>query len=332
MPIAQEDLKFYKSETVSDSGTNGGRMSATEIADDVVNNVFRSQGESERTAGSTKYRKIFAKNENAADLSLEEPKVYLDQFTAGDDRVLLLIGDQENTQADLTGSETKYGCGKLDANVSAGATSLSVLVEHGPTQFFLNGQKIRITDMEDIDDLTGNEEYVTIASVPSVLANVVSFNITPALDNGYSASDSRVMNVYEPADPVVATAEDLVVTSSAGTFDEHNLLAHNVGGIQEDWTATFTSPTTFNIVGATVGAVGSGSIGAGAATNNPDFGTPYFTLQAAGFGGTFAPGDILAWTTKPSSVAIWMDRITPAASAAITVNGCVPVLDGESSG
>jgi hypothetical protein len=332
MPIVQSELKFYKSETVSDTDSNGGRMSASEIPDDVVNNVFRSVGESERTAGGTKYRKIFAKNANAADLALAEPKVFLDQFTEGDDRVTLFIGDQTNIQDDITGSETKLGCGKLDANASATDTEIDVLVEDGATQFFQNGQKIRITDMADVDDDSGNEEYVTIDGAPSVVGDVVTLTITPALAFSYSASDSRVMNVYEPADDVVATAEDLVVTSAAGTFDVDNLLAHNVGGVEDDWTLTFTSGTAFNIVGANAGAQGAGSIGAGAAPNNSDFSAPFFTLQAAGFGGTFLAGDTIEFTTHPAAVAIWMKRIVPAGTAPFAVNRCVPVLDGESSG
>jgi hypothetical protein len=334
MTILSAELKFYKSATVSDTGSNGGRMSANAIASGAVANVFQAVGESERTAGSTKHRKIFCKNENTDGDALQFPKIYLDIFTPGDDRITFFApasNGQTSTQASIVGSEKKYGCGKLDQNVIATATSLAVEVEDGATHTFAEGDKIRITDKADIDDLSGNEEYVTIDSAPSVLGDVVSFDITPALANGYSASDSRVMNVYEPADDVVATVEDLAVHSTGGTFNPANLLPNNKGGIEQNWTLTFTSANAFNIVGDTVGSVGAGSTGAGAAPNNPDFGVPYFTLQAAGFGGAFLAGDVIDFSTGPAAVPIWLKRVVPAGAAALAVNAAEIVLDGESA-
>jgi hypothetical protein len=332
MPIIQSELKLYKSATVSDSATNGGRMSANEITSGAAKNVFPVVGEAERTAGSLKYRKVYPKVTDSGDIELAAPKVYLDQYTAGDDIVMFFVGTQTDIQDDITGSEKQYGAGKLDANASATDTEIDVLVEDGGDHPFEDGDLIRITDKTDIDDVGGAEEYITIVGTPSVLGDVVTITFTPALANAYSASAARVMNVYEPASDVVATADGLTVTSAAGTFEAANLLAHNIGSVEQDWIATFASATTFGIVGDTLGSVGSGSIGAGAAPNNPDFGAPYFTLQAAGFGGTFLAGDTIEFSTHPAAVPVWMKRLVPAGAAALTVNNAVLVLDGETSG
>jgi hypothetical protein len=408
MPIISTDLKLYKSETVSDGDTNGGRMSANEIASGAVKNIFPAIGESERTDGSTKYRKVFFKNANADGLELEAPKIFLDQHTPGDDIVTFIVANQTNIQDDITGSEKEYGCGKLDANVSSTATEVDVLVEDGGNHTFEDDDLIRITDMAAGTE-TGNEEYVTIVGTPSVLGDVVTITFTPALANGYSASSSRVMNVYENRDPaisvssitrtsgtatatsaaphgyttgdtvlitganqaeyngehqitvtgastftyavtgspatpatgtitaarnanLIARIDDLVVTSSAGTFNSANLLADNEGTVQDDFTLTFTSPTTFTIVGAVTGSHGTGSIGAGAAPDNTAFSAPYWTIQAAGFGGTWAPGDLIEFTSIPAAAAVFMKRVVPAGSGALSVNDGWISLDGETSG
>lgn len=334
MPIAAANLKFYRSANVSDADANGGRMSASEIVSGAAKNVFPAVGESERTAGSLKYRKVFCKNANADGLTLQDGKVYLDQYTLGDDIVTFFAASQVDTQDDITGSEKQYGCGKLDANVSAAATVVTVLVEDGAAQPFEDGDEIRITNKANVE-AAGQEEIVTIVGAPVVAGDVVTITFTPALANGYSASASRVMNVYRPTPAdVVARASDqseMMVTSAAGTFDADNLLADNIGSVQQDWTLTFTSGTTFNAVGDALGAQGSGSIGAGAAPDNADFGEPYFTMQAAGFGGTWLAGDTIEFTTYPSAVPVWMRREVPAGSAASTTNKCVIVLDGETS-
>lgn len=59
MAVVRAELKVYKSAVFNDQPTNGGRMSATESPTDVVGNLFLDAPEAERTAGSTKYRKIF---------------------------------------------------------------------------------------------------------------------------------------------------------------------------------------------------------------------------------------------------------------------------------
>lgn len=339
MPIDSTDLRFHKSQNVSDADTNGGRMSASEVASGAVSNLFQAIGSSERASGSVKYRKLFLKNANADGLALVSPKVFLDAYTPGDDIVTFFAGDQVNVQGDVDGPPSKeYGAGKLDQNVSIGATALEVLVEDGANHTFEEGDTIRISDMADVSSLSGSQEYVTIDSPPSVLGDVVSFDITPALANGYAASNTRVMNVYAPGDlytsgELKAEVEAVVVASGAtGTFDDAYLLGDNAGGIEEDWTVTFTSTTAFGIVGANVGSVGSGTVGSGAAPNNPDYGEPYFTIQAAGFGGTFQAGDTITFTTHPSAIPVWLKRVTPAGAAALSVNTAVIAIDGETSG
>jgi hypothetical protein len=330
MPIIKAELKFYKSATVSDGSTNGGRMSATPITSGAVNNLFEAAGETERAAGSLKYRKIFMKVENDADLTLFDGKVFLDKNTPGDDRHSFFPGTQTDTQASISGSERQYGGGNLDQNVSALDTTLDVLVETGNTAVFQDGDLIRITDKQTLEG-AGNEEFVTISGAPSILGDVVTLTFTPALANGYSASVSRVQSVYSPGN-VKTVVDNLQVTSASGTFNINNLLGDNISTVEQTWTLTFTSPTAFTISGNTLGSQGSGSVGGGAAPNNPNFTKPYFVMQAAGFGGTFAINDTIVFQTHPASVPIWLKKTVPNGATVQGNNTSSMVLKGETAG
>jgi hypothetical protein len=328
MPIVTSDLKLYRAETVSDGATNGGRMSANEIASGALKNVFPSVGDTERAAGSTKLRKVFVKVANDDDLTFQNPAFYLDRFTAGDDRVTFFLGTPFDTENDIDTGARKFGCGSLDQSVSPGATEIDVLVEDGPSQPFQDGDRIRITDLTDIDDLTGNEEYVLIDGAPSVAGDVITLTLASALQNGYSSADTRVMNAPETPD-VAALIDYVSVISTGGTFDPVNLLPDAIGGIDQHFTLTFTSATVFNIVGDTLGSVGSGNIGSGASPVNADFTKPYFVMESAGFGGTFQAGDMIEFDTISASQGIWFERIVPVAASALTLNEAVFVADGE---
>ena len=331
MPILSNELLVYKSANVSDLSTNGGRMSANVVTSGAASNVFPTVSESERTNGVTKYRKLFLKAANDADLTLLNSKVYLDYNTPGGDRISFFPGTTTDTQAAITGSERQYGGGKLDSAVGGGASSLDVLVEAAAAVVFVNGDKIRVTDKATIGG-GGNEEYVTINGTITFNADVATLPITPALANAYSDSNTRVEAVYEPGN-VVGTFDTLIVTSAdTGDLNPVNILPDSIGGVEQNWTLTFTSPTAFDIVGDTVGAVGSGSTGSGASPNNTSFSKPYFVIQSAGFSGTFVAADTITFTTHPAAVPIWMKQVVPAATATQSNNTATIVFDGETVG
>jgi hypothetical protein len=330
MAILSGELKLYRSLVVNDGSTNGGRLSANEMISGVVGNMFPSINDTERAAGSTKYRKVFAKVANDEDLTLFSPRLYMDVVTPGEDMITFFPATQTDTQAAVTGSERQYGAGVLDASAVATATGITVLVEEGAIPVFVVGDTIRISDKENLADEAGNEEFVEILTA-SVTLDVVSITFTPALEFSYADSVTRVSAVYEPPSDVVATVAGVTVTSTAGLLDEDNVLGGNVGGIEQVWTCLFTSPTAFNITGDTVGAVGSGTTGAGAAPNNASFGEPYFTMQAAGFTGTWVAGDTIVFTTHPAAVPLWFKRVVPAGAAALANNRARFVFAGESA-
>lgn len=82
----------------------------------------------------------------------------------------------------------------------------------------------------------------------------------------------------------------------------------NRGAIQERWALIFTSSTGFRIVGQNSGQIGEGSINTVCQPINPVSGTPYFEIQAEGWGAGWAPGNVLRFNTDAASYPIWCAR------------------------
>lgn len=335
MSIIDTELIFYRSSVVSDSSTNGGTLSSNSITSGAQQNVFPNVMSAERSAGSTKYRKVFLKVANDDDLSLQDAKFWLDNITAGDDWCVFWGGTQTDTQSAITGSERKYGCGTLKTTVSAAATVITVIVEDSSlTGIFQNGDTLRITDKASPTSVTGNEEFVTIASAPSVSGDEVTITIvSPGLVNGYSSTTpTRVMSVLSAGD-IECAVSGWVETSGSGTFDEslYPVICDNIGTIRQTWTLTFLDATNFTVTGDTVGSVSSGVITGDYSPNNPTFSKPYFTIELDGWAGTWANGDTVVFTTSPAAYPIWEKRVVPSGAGSLSNNVISLVVSGESA-
>jgi hypothetical protein len=332
MPIISTELLLYKAAVSASPSANGGRFTYTQIVDSVGNNIFPDVSQSERTAGSTLRRKVFFRNVNAANLGLVNPRVFMENYTPADDRVLFIVGDMINFESTLTGTEKQYGCAKLNADVSAAATTMQVLLENSVDQFFANGDSIRISDRATLN-ATGNEEFVTISGTPSLVGSVVSITFTPALQNPYAAAAARVANIYKPSTVIGSVTNFSVTSSSGGNYDNTNdpIVCPNLGGVYDDWTLTFTSSTTYTISGAREGSQGTGSTTSGASPINANTATPYFTILAAGFSGSFTSGDTILFRTLPAAVPVWLKRTVPASTNAYSGNKFTLVIDGETA-
>ncbi len=332
MSILSSELVWRRPAEVSDLATNGGRITATAIPSGVKNNLFPNVPQAERVAGSTKYRKAFIHVANDDGLALIAPKVYVVAPTPGDDRVTLFLGTHTNTQAGITGTEQQYGAGTLNANVGLGATTCQVLVENAADGIFKSGMTVRISDRQTVDGI-GNEQFLILASDATYSGNVatLTFTTTPLAYNFQTASPTYVSSVITPAD-TQASVTDFALTSALGTFDlaNHPIVAHGIGSIEQLWTLTFSSGTTFTASGDTVGAIGTGTIGTNFVPANPNFSKPFFTLPAAAFGGTYANGNTIQFRTHPAAIPIWYKRTVPPGANSISANKVLVAVDGES--
>ena len=338
MTVISSELKVYKSTVITDTGTNGARMSASEVVSGVSNNVFPNVFTADRVAGLTTHRKTFCKVGNDNDETLYYPQVWLDILTAGDDWVIFFPGTLRDVASGIAGTEHKYGCADLYANVSAGAATFDVDVEDstlvsGNDAIFTVGDKFRITDKATIDG-AGNEEIHTLTGVTPVSGTRVTlaFSATTLAESYTTASATRVMTVYEPSD-VECSVDNWVETSAGdGTYDEttYPIVTDNIGTVEETWTLTFTNATDFGVVGDTVGSVGTGDTTGDFAPSNASFSKPYFTLDKDGWAGTWASADTVVWQTHPAAVPIWQKRVVPAGCSSLSGNKTTLVYGGES--
>ncbi len=243
-------------------------------------------------------------------------------------------GTQTDTEDQIAGRP--YGIGTLYAPVAGGAIQIQVACEHNGQYASL--QPMRVGDVLRVSDRpstggAGNEEWVSVTGV-SYGADFATVDISPALANSYATATTLVSSVLE-LPSVIAAWSGLALTSMGGSFDAAtvgNLVAHNKGAIEENWTLTFSSATTFTVSGNVVGTLASpGSVSADYAPLNPATGTPYFTVKAIGWGGTFQANDTVSIATQPAAIPIWYRRQVPAGTFSLANDYTSLAIHGESA-
>ena len=329
MAVANADLKLFRSVVTDDTAANGGRLSTSQIQSGVVEALFPDADEAEQAAGSQKHRKLFVANHANPSEVAYGARVFLENYTPASDENIFFAASQTDTQAGITGAEDKFGVGQLDADVSAGASSIDVSVhDWANLPIFRNGVLLRISDKADID-APGNTEfiYVHASTAISAAANVVTIPLATNLVGSYLAANTRVASVLDHG-VLETTIDNWVETSTLGTYDEgtYPVAGDNLGTIEQIWTFTWSDGSNFTVSGDTIGSVGSGTIGADFSPNNPDYSAPYFTLEQEGFAGTWANGDTLVFHTHPANIPLWMLRDIPAGTTPQSGNKSVLVL------
>ena len=286
----------------------------------------------EAAAGITRFRKAFRHIEDSENLVCSSTKDWIQKPTDGDDMVFLVQGTPDNTQGDLTGAEDKYGAGYLTSTVLAGVTSIDVTVEDGANIIFRDGEGLYISDKVNESDVAGNAEFATISGVPVVVGDVVTITLAVGISNGYSsvANATHVSYVLDSGQVGTSTS-NVVKTTVSGILAEAQIAVQNVGGTYENVTITFTDATNFTVVGDTLGALAAGIISTDYSPVNPDSGTPYFTILAAAWSGTWAAAETVSFTTNPADVDIWEVQIVPAGTASVSGNNRRRVMHGESA-
>jgi len=336
MPILDNEIIWRPATLMSDTtpAQNGGRMAGAQLVSGVKNNLFPDVSQAERLAGSVKLRKAFIHIYSAQDVALSNVRVFLDALTPAGDFVTFAAGTQTDTEDLVTARP--YGIGTLNAAVVGGATVLQVIGElpasYASLQPFRVGDVIRVSDRPSTGG-TGNEEWTTVSDV-TYGADFATVTVSPPLANSYAVVNTLVSSVYSVAQ-IVGQWGSFSKTSAAGNFDTAtlgNLVAHNKGTIEETWTLTFTSASAFTVSGQTVGALATaGSTAADYAPLNPATGTPYFTMKAVGWSGTWATGNQVTFATHPAALPIWYRRQVPAGTFSLANDFASLAIHGESA-
>ncbi len=331
------DIKSYHAAERSKADTNGGRMSANEIISGVVNNVWPHVPRAQRLAGDTLHRKVFIKAADDDDGKLMAAQEYIDKPTAGEDSIVAFVATMTDTQADITGNERKYGAAVLQANITGNPSTFTVTVENaalasGTDAIFQDGDDIRLTDKTTPDASSGTEELLTITGTPSVSGNDVTITVTTAIANDYTAGAAWAASIIDIGDTECSTDTFVDTSVGDGAYDDslYPVICDNIGTVEDAITLEFTDATHFTVTGASGIAYGSGDTATDFIPNNSDFTKPYFTLEAAGFSGTWAAADTITFNIHPAAFAIWLRRTVPSGCASLANNKVTTVTTGES--
>lgn len=331
MTDISNDLIWRKPRNLTAGPSYGGRMGPTQIQSLVRGNLFPDVLEGQRQLGMTDYAKAFLHVASDDDLGLINPRIFVDTPTPGQDRILFFSGTQTDTLSNLTGSERLYGGGFLNADVVAGASTITVLVEASGDNIFRSGDTIRISNKSNPMSVAGTRDIGTISGTPSYVGNVATITLASPIQNSYLASNTRVAPCFCP-DTIVGSVSGWSLTSAAGTYNNttYPFLVDSIGGVEHTVTLTFLTTTTFSGVSDLVGSLGIGNVSSDYYPTNPDFSKPYGVLRAAGFGGTFAPGDVISFVAHPASVGLWFKRVVPTGCPSLAGNVIYLGYEGES--
>ncbi len=138
--------------------------------------------------------------------------------------------------------------------------------------------------------------------------NVATVELDEQVPYAFATADTYGAGCLKK-DYIRAETESWVETVAGdGTYDEtsYPLDLENVGPVDDDWTITIGAAGAIACSGTLTGALSAGNISGDYAPNNPLTSTPYFTLDKDGFADTWASGDTITFTTRPSQWAIWL--------------------------
>jgi len=323
MSISASNIKFYKAENNNDAIGNGGNIGITEIVDSTLNNLFPNVSSADRVAGKTRYRKMFMRNENTEDLTLENAEIWIGSKSSADDYFQLKSGTDIDTQAEADDYEDWAGVGTLHAPVGSGETAL--VVDYDTDSGVFPGEAVTV----HVDD-GFNEVDVDVVGTPSWVGNRATFNISGELGYNFSADTTVVSTIADLGD-IETSFANWVETSGAGTYDEstYPLTLYNVGTVTDSWTLTFSDSTNFSVSGANIGSVGSGDINTDFQPSNGS--SYYFKIDKDGWGGSWANGDTITFRTVHAGKGIWAKEVVPAGIASKSNNTIRLDWKGESA-
>ena len=322
MSIAASDILFYKAASNNDTASNGGRPGTTQVVTGSLNNLFPDVSQAQRTAGLTRYRKLFLRNMNTGNLSMYSGEVWIYTRSLADDYFQLKAATDTDTQTDAEGYRNWAGTGLLNAAAGSGETSIDVDYDVSAEGVF-DGANLHITDGVNTVDLTVN-------GVPAWDGVTATIALSGALGYNFDHTTTVVSTMVDLG-TVEKSSDSWTENSSAGTYDEatYPVVGYNVGTVTDAWTLTFSDTQNFSVVGLNTGAVGSGDISSDCHPSNGS--SYYFNIDKDGWGGSWALGDTVTFNTVHAGKAFWVKEVVPAGVASYSENNVLLGWRGESA-
>lgn len=240
MGITVSDVVFKKSELVTNTVTNGGRKGQLSVFSGGRHNIFPRVTNIERTAGVTRYRKIFWCNENASDEPANSVLAFLEIPSNAEDRFAIGLGTQIDYQSIMGGNDEPdwFSAGQLQTALSGGESAVILTMEGTDFVFPQHGwlhltNKFAVTQTIDSNVVVGDSvEYTAgtwyrVSSSDEITypAGIYIGSNTVMTDNSSDEEYVRLAeNIY--ADEVLATG----AATPIATLELADLL-HDTNGI-----------------------------------------------------------------------------------------------------
>lgn len=158
MAVGRADIHFFRS---TNGASAGGTMSATEIDDAVLHDLFAAISDAERIAGGSRRHKWFVNNQHGTD-ALNEPKFWVSAVPAGFTAPRLGLGfNDADDDTYLQGNMTAFGANAVVGLISSGADTRTAQI------WGLNGSGVPISESVV---LTGAVEVLSVATFSKVWA------------------------------------------------------------------------------------------------------------------------------------------------------------------
>lgn len=121
---------------------------------------------------------------------------------------------------------------------------------------------------------------------------------------------ARVFNLFHQASWTGVWSDERIGSDTTAKYNDvaFPIEITNQGSIQERWLIRFTTSTTFEVAGESVGVVGTGNISSDTAIANPATGAPYFTIRADGWGSGWNAGNSVRFNTDGAQAPFWIAR------------------------
>lgn len=312
----------YQPENVTNTSANGGRMTTSPVAL-TANGAgnFPDVDSNDRTTGVLRIRKWFLKVLGAT-TAATKAVIAVKPTPGADTRSYMISGTQRDQQAAM--GSRKYASGVLHTNVVATDTVLVVDFETGSAADTVvqAGDKIAIWN-------TTTKNIELVVSSVAWTGDQASITLSAGVLNDFSAG-AYVGSCIVDTTNVNPRFDNVVKNFTGSTYNEttYPILLDRIATDEQTITLTFTSSTAFSVVSDKHGVLASGTVSSDYAPNNPAFSLPYFTLQAAGWGGTHTTGEIMQFQIHPAAVPIWLNyRVSAGAVAAVDELPLVVWLD-----
>lgn len=179
-----------------------------------------------------------------------------------------------------------------------------------------------------------------MATAPQAVLNRITFNraLTRAFPTGTLVSSMLVLGDLQARTGAAWSqeawtgvwADSRIGGAIAPQYQDtaNPIVVTNRGAISERWAVIFTTATGFRLVGQTTGQIATGDVNSVLAPVNPATGSPYFTLQATGWG-TWAAGNVLRFNTYGANAPVWVARAVLPSAPSSTPDSLTVAVRGD---